>query len=60
MLLEPPKQRAIDTTGKTGRDGTRSKGERIRQVILLALLLITLGVFFYYNLLPAIRGLYGK
>jgi hypothetical protein len=57
MLLEPPKQRAIDITGKTRRDGTRSKGERIRQVILLALLLITLGVFFYFNLLPTIKGL---
>jgi len=55
MLLEPPKPGAIDTAGKTGRDGTRSREERIRQVILLALLLITLGVFFYYNLLPAIK-----
>jgi len=60
MLLEPPKPGAIDITGKTGRDGTGKRGQRIRQVILSALLLITLGVFFYYNLLPAIRGLYGK
>lgn len=60
MLLEPPKPGAIDTTGKTGRDETGKRGQRIRQVILSALLLITLGVFFYYNLLPAIRGLYGK
>jgi hypothetical protein len=56
MLLDLPKQRAIDID-KTGRDIPRSRGERVKQVILSALLLITLGVFFYYNLLPAIRGL---
>lgn len=54
MLLEPPQQEAITYyAGKTGR----GRGVRIRQVILSVLLLITLGVFFYYNLLPTIKVL---
>ena len=59
MLLEPPKQGVIDTAGKTGRDihAPKSRGELVKQIILSALLLITLGVFFYFNLLPTIKGL---
>jgi len=62
MLLEPPKQEAIDTTGKTGRDTytTKSRGELVRHIILSVLLLITLGVFFYFNLLPTVKLYYGK
>ncbi len=60
MLLEPPKQEAIDITGKTGQDTHKSRGEKIRHNILLLLFLISLGAYFYYNLLPVIRGLYSK
>ena len=52
MLLEPPKQRAIDVAGKTGRGRT---GREARLLVLATLLLLTLGIFLYISILPSLK-----
>ena len=52
MLLGPPEE----TQDKTGRGGTRrSGGEWARLLVLVTLLLLTLGVFFYFNIWPSVK-----
>ena len=56
MLLEPPKIEAIDIK-QTRRDGTR-QGTGL--FVLAIILLLTLAVFFYLNITPILKVLYGK
>jgi len=51
MLLAPPKQGAIEKQADAGRD--IPKPQRLR--VLLILFIISLWLFFYYNLLPILK-----
>jgi len=53
MLLGPP---PVETTGKTGRD-RKSRGELARLLVLIALLLLTLSLFFYTNTMPILKNI---
>lgn len=54
MLLDhQDARRPFDTTGKARQDGTgQSRGERIRQITLFALLCLSALAYFIFNILP--------